>query len=282
MTAFRQCEFYLLRYVPDVVKGEFVNVGVVLLESGDDASAFTDVRLTHDWRRVRCLDPEVDVGLLEALEQDLRSKLQSHVPEIINYKGPMSRREWLLNLIETGWSGTLQMTPATGILTHSPEAEIGILAKAYLESPQGQRAERVARGRHAISIAIREAFMAKGIWEHMWKDIQIGKYTGDNLKIDCGYKPNGTIHLFQPASLVGELELNRTKSLALSYQKFAPVMATAEKAAPILMAITEEGLNYNEPGIAFARQVLGESGVDVAPVSMMPVLAEQARSELKL
>ena len=27
----RQCEFFLLRYVPDAVKDEFVNVGVVLL-----------------------------------------------------------------------------------------------------------------------------------------------------------------------------------------------------------------------------------------------------------
>ncbi len=31
----KQCEFFLLRYVPDVVKGEFVNIGVVLLEAGD-------------------------------------------------------------------------------------------------------------------------------------------------------------------------------------------------------------------------------------------------------
>ena len=28
------CEFFLLRYVPDVVKGEFVNIGVLLRESG--------------------------------------------------------------------------------------------------------------------------------------------------------------------------------------------------------------------------------------------------------
>ena len=98
MAELKQCEFYLLRYVPDVVKGEFVNVGVVLLETGEDEAAFTDVRFTRDWRRVRCLDPEVDIELLEALEDDLRRMLQSRVAEIINYKGPMSRREWLLRI----------------------------------------------------------------------------------------------------------------------------------------------------------------------------------------
>ncbi len=29
-----QCEFFLIRYVPDVVKGEFANIGVLLREAG--------------------------------------------------------------------------------------------------------------------------------------------------------------------------------------------------------------------------------------------------------
>ncbi len=28
------CEFFLIRYVPDAVKGEFVNIGVLLREAG--------------------------------------------------------------------------------------------------------------------------------------------------------------------------------------------------------------------------------------------------------
>src|ERR1039458_2332077 len=50
-----QCEFFLLRYVPDAVKDEFVNLGVVLYEPGKAGSAqagFADVRFTRDWRRV--------------------------------------------------------------------------------------------------------------------------------------------------------------------------------------------------------------------------------------
>ena len=31
-----QCEFFLIRYVPDAVKGEFANIGVVLREAGRD------------------------------------------------------------------------------------------------------------------------------------------------------------------------------------------------------------------------------------------------------
>src|SRR5262245_33603437 len=112
MTEYRQCELYLLRYVPDAVKDEFVNLGVVLLETEGsrtfdptlsaknadeggapenphisqkkgyvghpaDSDLFTDVRFTRDWRRVRCLDPEADVELLESFEGELRRMLQS-------------------------------------------------------------------------------------------------------------------------------------------------------------------------------------------------------------
>ena len=48
-----QCEFSLVRYVPDTVKNEFVNIGVVLREAGPREAA---VRFTRDWRRVRCVD----------------------------------------------------------------------------------------------------------------------------------------------------------------------------------------------------------------------------------
>ncbi len=51
------CEFFLLRYVPDVVKGEFVNIGVLLRETAGSRQAgrqaWAQVRFTRDWSRVR-------------------------------------------------------------------------------------------------------------------------------------------------------------------------------------------------------------------------------------
>src|SRR6204780_4733513 len=123
MASYKHCEFFLLRYVPDAVKGEFVNVGVVLLEQGDDG--FTGVRFTKDWRRVHCLDPDADIDLLESYEAELLSLLQSRLPEIINYRGPMSRRAWLLALMQESFAGTLEMAPMSAVLAESPQAEIG-------------------------------------------------------------------------------------------------------------------------------------------------------------
>src|ERR1700748_2593846 len=70
-----QCEFFLIRYVPDVVKGEFTNIGVLLREAGRDDS--TVVRFTRDWSRVRCMDADADIGLLEGLEGEIGARLQA-------------------------------------------------------------------------------------------------------------------------------------------------------------------------------------------------------------
>src|SRR5438477_6182736 len=94
------CEFMLVRYAPDPMKGEFVNIGVVLLESGT-GRGFTGVRFTHDWRRVRCLDPDADLQVLDRLEADLRGELAG------------VGREQVLQLMQQSFSGALQVTPAT-------------------------------------------------------------------------------------------------------------------------------------------------------------------------
>ena len=283
----RKCDFFLLRYVPDVVKGEFVNIGVVLLESGEDGSAFTDVRLTRDWRRVRCLDPDVDVALLELLEQDLRGKLQSRVPEIINYRGPMSRREWLMDLIGTSWSGTLQMTPATAVLTESPEKEIGVLAKAYLESQARGKAERAARGRQAIYHAMRGAFEAAGVWALMQKDIAAAEFTaaGDPFKVDCGYQPNGVLHMFQAFSLAdraGSDKVKEARALASSFVDLKEGLIRVRHVESDLTAIVEDGLDVNDEAVGFALASLAGSDVAVARVAEMPAIAERVRVEMKL
>src|SRR5258708_23845540 len=113
------CSFFLLRYVPDAVKNEFVNVGLVLLPEAGSA----EIRFTHDWARVRCLDPDADVDLLEAVEAELRSQL--HV-------GGASR-ESLLQKIQDSFSNSLQASELQACLTDSPATEADTLARLYLE-----------------------------------------------------------------------------------------------------------------------------------------------------
>jgi hypothetical protein len=280
MAEYRQCEFYLLRYVPDAVKDEFVNLGVVLLETGDVNSAFTDVRFTRDWRRVRCVDPDADVELLESFEGELRRMLQSGASEVINYRGPMSRRDWLLRLLEEGLSNTLQITPAKAVLTESPVQELGELARTYLESEA--RGRRAQSGRRVIYRAMRDAFETAGVWAIGRQDIALANYgaKGDPLKIDFGYRPNGVIKMFQSVSL--EADLDAAKVLAFSYPALREGLRKAESASSELTAVVEDSLNRDDEAIGFALATLAASEIRVAAVSEMPAYAERARVEMRL
>ena len=123
----RQCEFFLLRYVPDAVKDEFVNVGVVLYES---AGGWADVRFTKDWKRVRCLDPDADVEILEGMEREIKER-------ILEGEGS---QEWLLKRMEDTFSNVIRLTAAKAVLADSPQEEIARLAEMYLE--RGKRGAR--------------------------------------------------------------------------------------------------------------------------------------------
>src|SRR5579864_8476537 len=128
----RNCEFQLLRYVPDAVRNEYVHIGVILREQGSSEPA--EVRFTRDWRRVRCLDPEADTAVLEGMESELRRRLREE---------PHGR---LMQLLEESLSLNVQMTAPKGYLAESLPAGVEELMRLYVEPPRRERLARL-RGR---------------------------------------------------------------------------------------------------------------------------------------
>ncbi len=160
MDALRQCEFFLLRYVPNVVQGQPANIGMVLLEVGAGEQGFVGVRFTTDWRLVRLLDPHFDVEVLEAFEDELRRMLESRLPEIINYRPPLSRQDWILQQLQNSFSNIVQVAPVKLVETKSPQAELKELARMYFTLPALER--EVQAGVVHIRTAIRSAFEEPG------------------------------------------------------------------------------------------------------------------------
>ncbi len=266
MPTFHQCDFYVLRYVPDLVKGEFVNIGVVLL--GDD---FSDVKMTRDWRRVRCMDAEADLELLAALEEELRSALRSSA---------VLDQVFLFQKLPDWASNALQLTPIQGVLTDSPEAELGRLVEMYCEAKRGGK--RDLSGRQMIYNAMRESFTNAGVWDLMRQRIPVAQYTykGDPLKLDCGYRPNGTVHLFHSVSL--KTDVDAAKVLAFSYPQIREGIARLEHAKTTLTAVVEDGLNRGDEAVGFALETFEKTEIIVATVSDLPAIAEVARVELRV
>jgi hypothetical protein len=247
------------------------------------------VRFTRDWRRLRCLDPDVDVEMLEALEREIRERLAEDG----------AGRQWLLGKMQDSFSNSIRLSAAKAVLAESPQAELESLAALYLEGPR--RGARAAGGRQVVFAAMREQFERQGVWRFMRKNIAAAEYThrGDPLKIDCAYgvpsKPefglagapaprrngNGArVRLFQAVSLLAEV--NAAKLLAFSFPQLRAGIRRAEGAEAHLTAVVEDDLDRHDEGIAFALDTLEAQEIAVASLARMPELAERARVELRL
>jgi Protein of unknown function (DUF3037) len=269
MSEKQQLEFFLLRYVPHAVQDEFVNIGVVLLAG--EGSGFADVRFIHDWRRVLCLDPGADVEWLQALERDVRMRLQD-----------AAGRADILYRLQDLCSNAVQVTASKACLGEEPAKELETLTRVYLESRVTAGSARAMSGRRRIVAAMRSAFEREGVWELMRKEIAAETYTykGDPLKIDCGYRPNGVIKMFHGVSL--GTDVDAAKVLAFSYPQLEAGILRDEKAKTSLTAVVEDGLDRADEAVLFALAVMERSGIGVAKVSEVAGLAEVARRELRV
>lgn len=279
------CEFFLIRYVPDTVKNEFVNIGVVLRESGRPETA--RVQFTRDWSRVRCVDPEADTGMLEALENEVRERISRGTAETAS----------MMKTFNDSFSNMLQITEPKACLAESMPAEMEQLSRLYIETRKLRESRRLS-GRQAIVASMRRQFEAAGVWDVMRKRIQASMYTqpGDPLRIDCGYRPNGVIRMFHAVSLDGDLEA--AKVLSFSAPQLADGVRKVENANLELTAIVEplRGLLGEDSEdllrrgseqdrvdqYRFGVDTMERSSIRVLTVADLPRVVERAREELRM
>ena len=271
------CEFFLIRYVPDVVKGEFTNIGVLLREVG---SADTHLRFTRDWTRVRCMDANADLGLLESLEAEITGRLLTSKTDF----------KPVMQVLEDTLSNSLQITPAHACLAESLPAELEQLMRLYVEpiKVRLERGERVRTGRAAITTAMRSEFERAGVWASMRKRISAAMYTaaGDPMKLDCGYRAEadgGIIRVFHAVSLEGDVEA--AKVLAFTAPQLYRGMERVEKARLELTAIVEPVKSIDDEAAdtyQFGVDTMERQLIRVMTIADLGRIAETARMELHL
>ena len=282
------CEFFLIRYVPDVVKGEFVNIGVVLREAlreADTVATGTAVRFTRDWSRVRCMDAEADTALFEALEGEIAERLRL---------GDADTKP-VMQLLEDTLSNSLQISEPRAVLAESVATEMDQLMRMYVE-PLKVRGERRRTGRAAIQATMHTEFERAGVWAMMRKRIAASSYTrpGDPLKLDCGYRarsttaqPEGMVRIFQAVSLEGDVDA--AKGLAWAAPQLREGMRRVEGSdleltaiVEPLRAVSDDGTSESTDRYRFGVEAMEREAIRVVTLSDLARVAETARLELGL
>jgi hypothetical protein len=268
MAGRRQLEFLLLRYVPDAVKGEFVNFGVLALENGPQGAELIDVRFTRDWGRVLCLDPQADVEVLTALQREIQQEI-----------GQTKDRADLLRRMEESFSNVVQMSQAVPVLAEVPAVEIETVARTYLETPKLRRTREPA-GRRKILETMRDAFEEAGVFA-LLTAVPVEPYTrpGDPFEFDFGYRVGNEIKLFHAVSL--KASIDAAVMLAARYPKIAAAMAQTAGAPAMLTAVVEAELDRSRSEVGFALEMMEEGKIRVATTTEMPAIAEEVRVELR-
>ena len=269
----RKLEYFLVRYVGNVVRQEFVNIGLVMTESGGDGGGFAGAHFTADWRRARSLDPNVDTEVLEALGREVQKRLAN-----------VDQRAQVLHQMMDGYSNAVQLSPIWRCSAEDPEEELRSLAARLVEAPAlwSAQPELTARmsGRRWLRAQMSAAFRTAGVWDLMSKDLPASPYTNDadDFTFDFGYAAENGIKLFHAVSLVDVGQESRMFSLRVA--KIRPRMMEMRKARPQFTAIVEDRYEEQDRAVRMVLAFMKDEEIRVARVREMGEIAGVARTEL--
>jgi Protein of unknown function (DUF3037) len=275
MADLKQLEFHVLRYVPYVVRGDYLSIGVLLVEPRPNGFGFADVGMTSDWRRVQCLDRQVDIEVLQSLEPYIRMQLRNSQDVGM-----------LLHRLADSFANIIQMSTKEVCLAEDPARELKTLLSIYVEEPQLESLPATARSKneHAMILAgIEDALTRAGIWALRIEKIRAVEYTkkkGDTLLFDFGYVIGPEVQFFQAVPLKTHIHRLVAVNIAHRFPKVADCIHVTNGSRALLTAVVADDLDHTNPDIEFALDAFKDNNVHLATVAEMPSIAERTRRDL--
>ncbi len=256
LTALRPCAYHVVRYTPNLVRDEWVNVGILLFDPAGGRILQRLVEEPEEFARVRRLHP----GLDEELLRRLSNYLNSQSPAASGNVGPQA----YIARLEQTLSTTVQLSPRKGLLAEDLEAELERLYHDHVELPR-QRSTEDLSSRHRIRSRANQIFQGTGIWPRLERRLRVDDFTypGDPLRLDYGYRRNGTRGYVQALSL--SREPGQAKVLAFTADAVRQKLAHSE-----FTAVTEAEPHPEEnTRHRFVVGLLQEREINIVPLSRL-------------
>jgi DUF3037 family protein len=251
----RPCAYHVVRYTPNLVRDEWVNIGILLF---DPASGRLLQRLLEEpaeFTRVRRLHPAADEELLRRLADEFASQPPSANGQAQSY---IARLEQTL-------SNTIQLSPQRGLLAEDLEAELDRLYRDHVEPPRHGRLVEDVSSRSGIRARASQVFRGTGVWPRLERRLRVDEFTyaGDPLRLDYGYRRNGTRGFVQALSL--SRDPGQAKVLAFTADAIRRRLAQTE-----FVAITEaEPRPQDNARHRFVMGLLEAREISVVPLARL-------------
>lgn len=267
----RQFNYRVIRYMPNLVRDEWVNIGVLLEDAPADGSASREnvrraARLIDEpaeFARVRRLHPAADENLLRALAADFDARLRAG-----GNGGPGE----YLRCLEDSLSNAVQFGPQKAVLAEDFDSELERLYQAQVSPPRGARAGLLENTRAWIRARLSDVFRRRGILGKMERGVRVEEFTqpGDPLRIDYSYRANGTRGFLHAISIARDPA--QAKVLAYTAECIRGRLPQTE-----FTAVVEIELGLENPRHQFVSRLFAEQKIALVPLNRIEKFAEELR-----
>jgi hypothetical protein len=271
----RACAYRILRYTPNLVRDEWVNIGVLLFDPQTGERRLRVIEEEEEYRRVRRVHPEADELVLRALRDDLEDRFQSAATSgTTENTGDWQR---LLAKWDETLSNALQLAPQKGVFAADLDAE---LERLYADHVAPQRtASRVgAPGSRAnLRSYCSQVFRQARLWDRLQKSVRAEKFTfpGDPMRLDYSYRRNGTRGFVQTLSVTRAPA--DAKLLAYTAERIAAKASLKTEFA----AVTDVELKMENDRHRFVRDTLRDVGIEPIPLEGFAVWVNKLKPLLQ-
>jgi hypothetical protein len=247
-TGGRACAYRILRYTPNLIRDEWVNIGVLVYDPASGERRLRLIEEPGEYARVRRLHPHADEGLLRALRDDLERQFDT-----ANGNWQQVLAKWDATL-----SNALQLAPQKGLLADDLDAELARLYTDHVAPPAARPGAFERPGsRGAIRGYCSQVFRQARLWERLEKNIRVDDFTfpGDPMRLDYGYRRNGTRGFVQALSVTRAPA--DAKLLAYTAERVRAKTESTEFAA-----VTDVALSADNERHCFVRDTLRDAGIE--------------------
>ncbi len=260
--------FRILRYTPNLVRDEWVNVGVLLEEVDGPRRAMRLIEDAPEIARVRRLHPEADEALLRALPSEFDARLSAPEDQVKTY----------LEKLDLTLSNVLQLSPQRGLLADDFDAELDRLFHDHVARPPSARGGIIENTRLWIRARLNEVFRRHRILvsEKFQRSVRVEEFTqpGDPLHIDYAYRYNGTRGYIQTVAL--GRDPSQAKVLAYTAECIRARAANSE-----FTAITEIEPERENPRHQFIARLFEDQRISMVPLGRVEKFASDLRTRLQ-
>jgi hypothetical protein len=267
-SAHNTLRFRILRYTPNLIRDEWVNIGVLLEETAGAAPrrAMRVIEEDLDFARVRRLHPNADEQLLRGLAGEFDARLSAPDAEAAAY----------LEKLGQTISNAVQFSPPRGLLAENFDAELDRLFREHVARPVSKRAGIVESTREWIRARLHDVFYRHRILGQLERGVRVEEFTqpGDPMRLDYGYRTNGTRGFVHPVALGRDPA--QAKVLAYTAEQIRRQIAKTE-----FTAITEVEPVPDNRRHQFVSRLLEAQGISIVPLNRIERFAEDLRSRLR-